>query len=241
MYRFACGSTTKNSWVPPPPPAWMTRLLEKKKEKELDCAPNDFVRLLRAARDGVMEDIIAFRHFSGWRDNRGLCVWRDGERERGRRVFVCGVGHVCVEGEGKSGAYVCVGWWARLWCVERGREGGVCLCGVGGMCVCERERTICVVAGRGKRSGRVFVWEACVGGLGGLCVCVLCERTIFVVATCGERFVLCWMVSRFVNVVVGMILEVWWGGGGGGGGRGAGLKLPPVGQEGEGVVRVSPK
>jgi len=101
MYRFACGSTTKNSWVPPPPPAWMTRLLEEKKKKELDCAPNDFVRLLRAARDGVMEDIIAFRHFSGWRDNRGLCVC--GEMERGREggVCLCAVVGMCVERERK--------------------------------------------------------------------------------------------------------------------------------------------
>ena len=62
-------------------------------------------------------------------------MWRDGEREGGRRVFVCGGGHVCVEREEKSGVCVCVGWWARLWCVERGREEGVCLCGVEGMCV----------------------------------------------------------------------------------------------------------
>ena len=44
--------------VPPPPPPWAQKLLEQKRVRDTDGAPNDFVRFLRAASTGNTEEVI---------------------------------------------------------------------------------------------------------------------------------------------------------------------------------------
>ena len=59
--------------VPPPPPPWVQKLLQQKRVRDTDGAPNDFVRFLRAASAGNTEEVMKnkkMRRFSGTRDLR---------------------------------------------------------------------------------------------------------------------------------------------------------------------------
>ncbi len=47
--------------VPPPPPPWVQKLLQQKRVRDTDGAPNDFVRFLRAASAGNTEEVMKTR------------------------------------------------------------------------------------------------------------------------------------------------------------------------------------
>lgn len=59
-------------WKPPPPPQWAVRLLEEKRARNADGAPNDFVRLLRACCKTNFSEIVRCRSMVGW---RGSCLF----------------------------------------------------------------------------------------------------------------------------------------------------------------------